>query len=77
MTTAVNDSSHKTACILCSVNCGLEVEVNDGSFFKDPWRQKPRGFGRLHVSKGAASRLLPERKESGYQSTAKAPGRDL
>lgn len=34
MTTGVNDSSHKTACILCSVNCGLEVEVNDGHFSK-------------------------------------------
>jgi len=27
-------STHKTACILCSVNCGLEVEVTDGHFTK-------------------------------------------
>ena len=25
-------SSHKTACILCSLNCGLEVEIDDGHF---------------------------------------------
>ncbi len=34
MTTATNGTSHKTACILCSVNCGLEVEVVDGHFSK-------------------------------------------
>ncbi len=27
-------STEKTACILCSRNCGLEVEINDGKFVK-------------------------------------------
>jgi len=34
MATSTNGSSHKTACILCSVNCGLEVEVTDRHFTK-------------------------------------------
>lgn len=34
MTTAANGISHKTACILCSLNCGLEVEVTDGRLSK-------------------------------------------
>ena len=27
-------SAEKTACILCSRNCGLSVEINDGKFVK-------------------------------------------
>ena len=27
-------STEKTACILCSRNCGLQVEINDGKFVK-------------------------------------------
>ena len=26
--------THKTACILCSRNCGLEIDIEDGRFTK-------------------------------------------
>lgn len=33
-TAATTSESHSTACILCSLNCGLEVETRDGHFSK-------------------------------------------
>ncbi|MEK7794380.1 MAG: hypothetical protein AAB353_07610, partial [Candidatus Hydrogenedentota bacterium] len=33
-TTATANGWQKTACILCSVNCGLEVQTEDGHFTK-------------------------------------------
>jgi hypothetical protein len=34
MTTSVTDTWHPTACILCSLNCGIEVRVADGHLAK-------------------------------------------
>ena len=35
---AVGQTGRQTACILCSLNCGIEVDVEDGAALEDPWR---------------------------------------
>ena len=37
---------HTTACILCSINCGLQVQIADGNFIKIKGdRKNPRSLG--------------------------------
>lgn len=34
--------TRKSACILCYVNCGIEVEIEDGLMKLVPWQSQPR-----------------------------------
>ncbi len=57
----MSDQWHKTACILCSVNCGIEVRLDGESDRAGARRQGTSGLAGLHVREGAAARPLPER----------------
>ena len=52
---------HQTACILCSINCGIEVARRRADDRTRPRRQGPPRLRGLHVREGAAPRPLPER----------------
>ena len=56
-------SLQQTACILCSLNCGLEVDVEDGHFVRIKGDKAPSHFAGIHLPEGAAARPLPERQE--------------
>ena len=64
MNTADSNGWHKTACILCAVNCGIEVQTNgtDRRIDQDPRRQGAPGLAGLRLREGAAPRPLPERR---------------
>ena len=66
----MSDDWHKTACILCSVNCGIEVRL-DGRRIERVRGDKahPTSAG-LHVREGAAARPLPERPSPADDSAA-------
>ena len=68
---------HKTACILCSINCGIEVQLDGRRFARirgDKAHPASRG---VHLREGAAARPLPERARSADHAAAPAAGRRL
>ena len=65
----------KTACILCSLNCGLEVQVGgpDGRHLaKIKGDTRPSGLARILLREGAAPRLLPDGRRSARRAAAAA-----
>ena len=52
---------HHTACILCSINCGVEVRARRPAHRARPRRQVAPRLAGLHLREGAAARPLPER----------------
>ena len=57
----MSDAWRQTACILCSVNCGIEVKLDGRPHHQGARRSRPSGLARLRLREGAAPRSLPER----------------
>ena len=72
----MSDDWQKTICILCSVNCGLEVKL-DGRHITRVRGNGARRVTRIRMREGAAHRLLPERKGSARFADAPARRRQL
>ena len=66
---------HPTACVLCSVNCGLEVRIDGRLDHPCARRQGTSRIARLHVREGPAHRPLPERSAATHVAPASAPRR--
>ena len=66
----------QTACILCSLNCGIEVQVDDRRIARIRGDQAHPALAGLRVREGAAARPLPERPRpaDGARCAARADG---
>ena len=60
-TTETTGDWHQTACILCSINCGIEVQLDGRRFTRIRGDKAHPASAGLHVREGAAARPLPER----------------
>ena len=73
---------HKTACILCSLNCGLEVKVEDGHLVKirgDREHPGSKGYtcekpARLDFYQNARDRLTQPLRRRGALDARRACG---
>ena len=73
----MSDEWHPTACILCSVNCGLEVRIDGPTITRVRGDKAHPGFAGLHVREGSARRPLPERSAAPDHAAAPPPRRHV
>ena len=57
----MSDDWQKTMCILCSVNCGIEVKLDGRHITRVRGNREHVASQRVRLREGAAPRLLPER----------------
>ncbi len=57
----MSDEWRQTACILCSVNCGIEVKLDGRRIARVRGDKRASRVARLRLREGAAARPLPER----------------
>ena len=62
MDQAGDDRWQQTACILCSINCGIEVQLDGRRFARIRGDKAHPALAGLHLREGAAPRPLPERR---------------
>ena len=72
-----NSEWHKTACILCSVNCGIEVQLDGRRIARVRGDKAQPALAGLHLREGAAARPLPERARPPDHAAAPARRRQL
>ena len=73
----MSDDWQKTICILCSVNCGIEVKLEGRHIARVRGNRAHVASQRLRLREGAASRLLPERARSADLAAATQARRHL
>ena len=72
----MTDEWHRTACILCSVNCGLEVRI-DGADDHTVRGDKAHPASEGYTCKGPAHRPLPEQPAPAHDAVAPPPRRHV
>ena len=73
----MSDDWQKTVCILCSVNCGVDVKLDGRHITRVRGNREHVASHGLRLREGAAARLLPERQRPADLASAAARRRHL